>query len=970
MTTMATETPTTPMRAAPRRRRLAGWGVALRIARRETLRAKGRSALVVFLIMLPVLVVTAASTLLRTADVSTVEALPRELGTADAAIAPPWLSSEDDRGGILQCPDGSCAVSAGGPAATVSTLAEAEDFIRSTLGPQARVVAMPAMDIGVTVGDRSLSLRATEADLADPLLAPIAALTEGRLPQRPGEVTVTQPLAEAGATIGSTLDLRTFGDATVVGVVRSARTPYEAFAAPGGLGLPMRQESGFSGASQWLVGVPGGVSWAQMRALNAQRMTVTSRAVITDPPSRAELLADPATAPLVDMMAVNGSNQMPAVLGLLVAMIVLEVVLLAGPAFAVGAAQQTRALGLLAAQGGTRRQLRRVVLGQSVVLGGLAAVGGVLLGLLAAGVLALVLPRFMASAAEMGPFDVGWLDVALVATLGFASAVIAALAPARAVARLDPVRAMAGRRPQPRRTRLHPVLGLGLVALGLALAGAGAAQSRPRSTWQAESDGDGSLLIAAGAVAAVLGVVLIAPLAVRLLARLAGRAPLAGRYALRDMARNQLRTAPAVAAVAGVVAGTVALGIATTSDSAQSQAMFTPSGPMGAGVVRLYASELAPADVQRVWASMAEGLARKYPQGTVTPIATAPDPYEFMEPRDTLMLTDATVLPPDAAGVFEPGTVGAAQQGLAGMGVPRYGSGLLVGPAGLAGIADLLTPEQQQRATRALAAGAAVVLRNTPATADEGTAQFDRTRVDPTAEDAEGLPRLESFRVPAIALQVPGVGVPAAAVIPEALAARAGVTPVTSALLVAGPAPLTQADQERLQFVIDHDPAVVAAGVGGYASVVTGWTNDLRMIQLVLFAAAAVLVLAGSLTAALLALSDARADFATLGAVGAAPRLRRRISGAYGWAIAFIGAVLGATVGFIPGVAITYPLTTDQWTPAMIGRVALTGEPITDHYLVIPWPMIATLVIALPILIALIVALTTRSRLPMVARIE
>lgn len=212
--------------------------------------------------------------------------------------------------------------------------------------------------------------------------------------------------------------------------------------------------------------------------------------------------------------------------------------------------------------------------------------------------------------------------------------------------------------------------------------------------------------------------------------------------------------------------------------------------------------------------------------------------------------------------------------------------------------------------------------------------------------------------------------VPAAAVIPEALVARAGVTPVTSALLVAGPTPLTQADQERLQFVIDHDPAVVAAGVGGYASVVTGWINDLRMIQLVLFAAAAVLVLAGSLTAALLALSDARADFATLGAVGAAPRLRRRISGAYGWAIACIGALLGATVGFIPGVAITYPLTTDQWTPAMIGRVTVTGEPIADHYLVIPWPMIAALVIGLPILVALIVALTTRSRLPMVARIE
>jgi ABC-type lipoprotein release transport system permease subunit len=124
------------------------------------------------------------------------------------------------------------------------------------------------------------------------------------------------------------------------------------------------------------------------------------------------------------------------------------------------------------------------------------------------------------------------------------------------------------------------------------------------------------------------------------------------------------------------------------------------------------------------------------------------------------------------------------------------------------------------------------------------------------------------------------------------------------------------------------------------------------------------------LTSALLALSDARADFATLGAVGGAPAIRRRIAGAYGAAIAFTGAVLGAGVGFIPGVAISYPLTTDAWTPALDGRLAVTGEPIADHYLVIPWAIIATLVIGLPILVGLVVAATTRARLPMANRLN
>jgi putative ABC transport system permease protein len=41
-----------------------------------------------------------------------------------------------------------------------------------------------------------------------------------------------------------------------------------------------------------------------------------------------------------------------------------------------------------------------------------------------------------------------------------------------------------------------------------------------------------------------------------------------------------------------------------------------------------------------------------------------------------------------------------------------------------------------------------------------------------------------------------------------------------------------------------------------------------------------------------------------------------------------------------------------------------------DHFLAIPWALIGSLVVALPLLTALLVGVFTRSRLPMVSRID
>ena len=69
-------------------RRWAGWRLALRLARREALRARGRSILVLVMIALPVLAVTAADIVLQTQDISGSESLDRRLGSAEAVETP------------------------------------------------------------------------------------------------------------------------------------------------------------------------------------------------------------------------------------------------------------------------------------------------------------------------------------------------------------------------------------------------------------------------------------------------------------------------------------------------------------------------------------------------------------------------------------------------------------------------------------------------------------------------------------------------------------------------------------------------------------------------------------------------------------------------------------------------------------------------------------------------------------------
>ena len=85
-----------------------------------------------------------------------------------------------------------------------------------------------------------------------------------------------------------------------------------------------------------------------------------------------------------------------------------------------------------------------------------------------------------------------------------------------------------------------------------------------------------------------------------------------------------------------------------------------------------------------------------------------------------------------------------------------------------------------------------------------------------------------------------------------------------------------------------------------------------------------------------------------------------RVAAAYAVVVGFVGAVLGAAVGFIPGIAVSIPLTVEPGWGGM-GHRPVPRHPVADD----PGPGGM-----LPLLTAAVVALCTRSRLPLVARLD
>lgn len=514
---------------------------ALRVSRRDALRAKGRTALIMVMIGLPVLVFTAVLTGRATVDLTPYEGLDSALGSADARLV-----TTPARGRVRH--DLAAATINRDPAPRSD-----QQWTPAELGTllDGRLLRYQQNMIEVRVPDGYDWAPVLEVDLRDPMTRGMRELVEGRFAAAPGEVTVSPDLAgRVGGTVRVTRQDRPL---RVVGVVRDPSNPGRAELVALPESVLGHQNDGNS--SGWLADTPGPVERDDVRRLNQAGLAVQSRALIERAPDGGE----PSRA---SDLITRGTVS----LGVAVVLVVAETVLLAGPAFAVGLRRRRRELAVLAAQGASGRQLKAVVLADGLVLGGAAALIGVALGIGAAALITSVGAPLVGW--TLGPLDVPWQGVLAVAALGVVSGVTAALVPAVQASRQRPAQVLAGRAAvdPPGRTR-RPVLGAALIVLGGAACFVAARHDE--------------LAVVVAAVVLGFGLVALMPWLVGATARLAGRLPVPLRLSVRDAARHRVRTSSAAAAVMGATMVAVVLGLSLAATYAEREAMRLSLEPVG-----------------------------------------------------------------------------------------------------------------------------------------------------------------------------------------------------------------------------------------------------------------------------------------------------------------------------------------------------------------------------------------------------
>jgi len=359
----------------------------------------------------------------------------------------------------------------------------------------------------------------------------LLALDSGRYPTAAGQVAVTSGLAQLyGLRIGSGWHVpasagasagRTF---TVTGIVENPSNLLDEFALlpPGQLASPQNVRI-FLGVSM------------DSAAASAAGNVIPGSATVTEP-QPTDTIVSPATIVLI-----------VSVLGLAF------IGLVASAAFTVMAQRRQRALGMLASLGATERDVRFVLLVDGLLAGVLGAIIGGALGL---GLWFAYYPHLeTATAHRTDPLALPWAAVVIGLLLAVATSVIAAAWPGRAASKIPVVAALSGRVTAPHviRRSLRPgliFLGVGLFILFFS------------GGWR--GGGDDAYLVIAALLTCVIACALLAPFLVDRLAVMAGRAPLATRLALRDLARYRSRSGAALAAVSfAVFLATVTIVIAS-----------------------------------------------------------------------------------------------------------------------------------------------------------------------------------------------------------------------------------------------------------------------------------------------------------------------------------------------------------------------------------------------------------------------
>jgi putative ABC transport system permease protein len=355
----------------------------------------------------------------------------------------------------------------------------------------------------------SLDIRAQEPD--GPYGTPMFALTRGRYPNGDGEIALTEQVsATLRVPVGSTLNVdgRSY---RVVGLAENPANLDDQFAVV---------DPATAAAPQTVTVLVGGTQGD----LEAFRDTLSGAV------TRENRGGNEGTAAALIAMA-------------LAAVGMLFVSLVAAAGFVVIAQRRLRQLGLLAAVGATKRHLRLVMLANGAIVGGVAAVAGAGIGL--AGWFALAGTVESSARHRIDRFDLPWLIIVSTMALALLTATAAAWWPARRIARMSVMQALSARPAPPRPARRSGQVAVVLIAVGFGALWVGTSR-RPAP-------------VIAGILLTAAGMLLLGPLAVRLIAAARRPMPVPLRLALTDLGRYQARSSAALAAISLAVAVAVAI---------------------------------------------------------------------------------------------------------------------------------------------------------------------------------------------------------------------------------------------------------------------------------------------------------------------------------------------------------------------------------------------------------------------------
>jgi putative ABC transport system permease protein len=923
---------------------VASWRVALRMARRDLRRHKGRSVLVFLMVAIPVGLIAAAAVLGATEQTDSGDLTAAQMGSGQALVRGPeanriFQAPDPNQGGMGSGDTPATAIpgfTVGGPAAANAKA------VGALVGGTALPVAETEMRF--VKGERRIRVRVL---VLDPRIGDVgskARLVSGRWGTSPDEIVITPAGERAGLPRSGSVTLSAGGKERTVTVVGTATALGEGGGQPDFVVPVMPDDSGDAayGSGGWIITGSTPVSWQKVQELNGYGLTVQSRTVLDDPPP------DSALPPELRHQSsfTQDAARMIAVLGGV--MLFILTTLLVGPAFAVSAARQRRTLALAATNGAETRQLRRTVLAQAVVLGVISALGGVALGI--GGVRA---GLFWWARAHPGswlavlPFDVPWSAMAILVPCAVLSAVVAALLPSLRLGRLDVIGVMRGQSVSPRLNRVLPVVGVVLAGVGALVTISGA---RPGMA-------GGDFRVATGAIGLVLGVLLVIPALLVLVGRLAARLPVAPRMATRDAARHRSRSTPTVAAILAGVTALTAFSIGLASDTKQQIAQYVPQGLPGEGVLHTGDAETRLA-VTAALKDLGDGIVQTpflVIRGADDPFGGPPAPGAEAKPQPFVAaLPDGCQL---SASIIQSGP----DAHCTALGTHASNNGLIgVLPAAEITRRLHLTDAQRQVVER----GGVVVAvpglsKLSSLTMVTGTFVLDQNTYAPTQVEEKGRSALPVVAVPSSFL---GSGAR-----PDQTGAW--VTPQTA---------------ERLGWPVQQQAVLLHAADGGAIDKATQTQLDERLgdqgglyvergfqrydetVMRVMFAIAAFLILVVTLISTALSMAEQQSDMGTFAAVGATRRTRRALAASQAMTVGFIGAVLGVVVGLVPGVAISYPLTAESgFFDSATGR-----ESATVHYLEIPWQPLALVVVGVPILAGLLSAAAIRKAPTMTRRAD